>query len=37
MAQPITDCAAFLGEAKNAIENADRIKKSCSQLNLEEK
>ncbi len=37
MAQPITDCAAFLGDAKNAIENADRIKKSCSQLNLEEK
>lgn len=37
MSQPITDCAEFLGEAKSAIENAERIKKSCSQLNLEEK
>lgn len=37
MAQPVTDCAAFLGEAKNAVENAERIRKSCDQLSTEEK
>ena len=28
MAQPVTDCISFLGQAKNAIENAERIKRS---------
>lgn len=37
MAQPVTDCISFLGQAKNAIENAERIKKSCEQLSVEEK
>lgn len=37
MAQPITDCTAFLAQAKNAVENAERIKKSCEQLSMEEK
>lgn len=37
MVQPITDCGAFLGEAKQAVESLERMKKSCLQLELEEK
>lgn len=37
MTQPITDYAAFLGEAKQAIENLDRLKKNRNQLDSEEK
>lgn len=37
MAQPVTDCMAFLGQAKTAVENAERMKKSCEQLSIEEK
>ena len=37
MAQPVTDCISFLGQAKNAIENAERIKKRFEQLYVEEK
>lgn len=37
MTQPITDYAAFLGEAKQAVENLERIKKTRNQLDAEEK
>ena len=37
MTQPITDHAAFLGEARQAMETLNRIKKDYSQLELEEK
>ncbi|MDO5549834.1 MAG: hypothetical protein Q4F76_01565 [Lachnospiraceae bacterium] len=37
MTQSITDHAAFLGEAKQAVENLNRMKKDGSQLELEVK
>lgn len=37
MIQPITDHAAFLGEARQAVETLNRIQKEYSQLELEEK
>ncbi|MDO5415815.1 MAG: hypothetical protein Q4F29_01325 [Lachnospiraceae bacterium] len=37
MTQPITDHAAFLGEAKEAVEKRNQLKKTCGQLRLEEK
>ncbi len=37
MTQPIMDHAAFLGEAKQAVEDLNRMKKDSSQLELEAK
>ena len=37
MTQPITDLAAFLGEARQAVEDLDRMEAEYDQLELEEK
>ena len=37
MTQPITDLAAFLGEARQAVEDLDRMEGEYDQLEMEEK
>ncbi len=37
MTQPITDLAAFLGEARQAVEDLDRMEEEYDQLEMEEK
>ena len=37
MTQPITDHAAFLGEARQSVEDLNQLKKDFSQTELEAK